>query len=58
MDEDDTIFLIDDTPSVRDSRTLLLKGLRMQPFATAESFIEACRPESHGCVLARGAPPM
>jgi FixJ family two-component response regulator len=53
MDEQDTVFLIDDDPSVRDSLTLLLslKGMRTQPFATAESFIETYRPEWHGCVL-------
>jgi FixJ family two-component response regulator len=53
MDEDGTVFLIDDDPGVRDSLTLLLslKGLRTQPFATAESFIETYRPDSAGCVL-------
>jgi RNA polymerase sigma factor (sigma-70 family) len=51
--ENDTVFLIDDDPGVRDSLTLLLslKGIRTQPFATAESFIETYRPEWHGCVL-------
>lgn len=53
MDQHDTVFLIDDDPSVRDSLTLLLslKGIRTQPFATAESFIETYRSEWHGCVL-------
>jgi RNA polymerase sigma factor (sigma-70 family) len=53
MHEDGTVFLIDDDPGVRDSLTLLLslKGLRTQPFATAESFIETYRPEWSGCVL-------
>jgi len=53
LDEQDTVFLIDDDPSVRDSLTLLLslKGIRTQPFATAESFIETYRPEWRGCVL-------
>ena len=53
MDEHGTVFLIDDDPSVRDSLTLLLslKGVRTQPFASAESFIETYRPEWHGCVL-------
>jgi FixJ family two-component response regulator len=33
MDKHDTVFLIDDDPSVRDSLTLLLalKGIRTQP---------------------------
>jgi FixJ family two-component response regulator len=53
MDEDGTVFLIDDDPGVRDSLTLLLslKGIRTQPFATAESFIETYRPDWRGCVL-------
>ena len=53
MDEHGTVFLIDDDPSVRDALTLLLslKGLRTQPFASAESFIETYRPEWQGCVL-------
>jgi two-component system, LuxR family, response regulator FixJ len=53
MEEQATVFLIDDDPGVRDSLTLLLslKGIRTQPFANAESFIETYRPEWHGCVL-------
>ena len=52
-DQEGTVFLIDDDPSVRDSLSLLLslKGIRTQLFATAETFIEAYRPEWHGCVL-------
>jgi len=51
--EDGTVFLIDDDPGVRDSLTLLLslKGVRTQPFANAESFIETYRPDWSGCVL-------
>jgi two-component system response regulator FixJ len=53
MDEDDTVFLIDDDPGIRDSLSLLLslKGVRTQPFANAESFIETYRPDWPGCVL-------
>ena len=53
MDENDTVFLIDDDPGIRDSLSLLLslKGMRTQPFANAESFIETYRPEWTGCVL-------
>jgi RNA polymerase sigma factor (sigma-70 family) len=52
-DQDGTVFLIDDDPGVRDALTLLLslKGMSTQPFATADSFIEAYRPERAGCVL-------
>jgi FixJ family two-component response regulator len=52
-DQDGTVFLIDDDPSVRDALALLLslQGMSTRPFATAESFIEAYQPESAGCVL-------
>jgi len=52
-ERDGTVFLIDDDPGVRDSLSLLLslKGIRTQPFATAESFIESYRAEWSGCVL-------
>jgi two-component system response regulator FixJ len=52
-DQEGTVFLIDDDPGVRDALTLLLslKGLSTQPFATADSFIEAYRSERAGCVL-------
>jgi FixJ family two-component response regulator len=52
-DENGTVFLIDDDPGVRDSLSLLLslKGVRTQPFANAESFIETYRPDWAGCVL-------
>jgi RNA polymerase sigma factor (sigma-70 family) len=52
-DENGTVFLIDDDPGVRDSLSLLLslKGVRTQPFANAESFIETYRPDWPGCVL-------
>ena len=50
---DATVFLIDDDASVRDSLSLLLslKGIRTQPFAAAEAFLETYRPEWRGCVL-------
>jgi RNA polymerase sigma factor (sigma-70 family) len=52
MDENGTVFLIDDDPAVRDSLSLLLslKGVRTQLFADAESFIETYRPDWAGCV--------
>ena len=48
-----TVFLIDDDPGVRDALTLLLslKGMSTQPFATADTFIQAYHPERAGCVL-------
>jgi FixJ family two-component response regulator len=51
--QDDTVFLIDDDPGVRDALSLLLslKGIRPQLFATAESFIETYRADWFGCVL-------
>jgi FixJ family two-component response regulator len=51
--ESGTVFLIDDDPGVRDSLTLLLslRGIRTQPFATAESFIETYQADWPGCVL-------
>jgi len=53
MNENGTVFLIDDDPGIRDSLSLLLslKGVRTQPFANAESFIETYRPDWPGCVL-------
>jgi FixJ family two-component response regulator len=53
MDENGTVFLIDDDPAVRDSLSLLLslRGVRTQLFANAESFIETYRPDWSGCVL-------
>lgn len=43
----------DEDPGVRDALTLLLslKGLSTRSFATADSLIEAYRPERAGCVL-------
>jgi len=48
-----TVFLIDDDPGARDALTLLLslKGMSTQPFATADTFIQAYQPERAGCVL-------
>ncbi len=48
-----TIFLVDDDAAIRDALSLLLslKGLRAQTFASAEEFLEACRPDWRGCLL-------
>jgi FixJ family two-component response regulator len=50
---DGTVFLIDDDPGVRDSLSLLLalQGIRIQVFASAESFLATFVAESCGCVL-------
>ena len=46
-DQQGTVFLIDDDAGVRDALTLLLslKGMSTQPFATADTFIQASRIE-------------
>jgi FixJ family two-component response regulator len=53
MTPDVTVFLVDDDASVRDSLGLLmsLKGLRTQPFADAQAFLDTYRPEWRGCLL-------
>ena len=53
IEQNGTVFLIDDDPGVRDSLCLLLslKGVRSQPFANAESFMDTYRSDWAGCVL-------
>lgn len=53
MNEQPTVFLVDDDASVRDALSLLLslKGLRSQVFASAETFLSTYRPEWRGCLL-------
>jgi len=49
----DTIFIVDDDPSVRDALSLLL-SLRGHPtatFASAEDFLAAVQPAWRGCVV-------
>ncbi|MFA5081628.1 MAG: response regulator [Hydrogenophilaceae bacterium] len=47
------IYIVDDDHSVRDSLALLLnfRGFRTREFASAEAFIEAWKPDWHGCLL-------
>lgn len=48
-----TVFLIDDDPAVRDSLSLFLglKGFRIQPFASAESFLDTYDERRPGCLV-------
>lgn len=50
----ETVFLVDDDPSVRDALTLLLslKGHPCASFASAEDFLAALQPDWRGCVVA------
>lgn len=50
----ETIYIIDDDPSVRDAMSLLLslQGHVSATFATAEDFIAALQPHWRGCVVA------
>lgn len=50
---DPTVFLIDDDPAVRDSLSLFLslKGLRIQPFASAEDFLAVYNAKHPGCLV-------
>ncbi len=50
----ETVFIVDDDPSVRDALSLLLslKGYVAATFASAEDFLSAMQPDWRGCVLA------
>lgn len=50
---DFTIYIVEDDASVRDALGLLLglRGYRTAIFADAESFLQAWRPDWHGCLL-------
>jgi len=47
------VTVVDDDEAVRDSLTLLLnfRGYRTRAFASAETFLDACRPDWRGCLL-------
>lgn len=53
MNDNLTIFVVDDDPAVRDSLTLLLEqeDLPVQTFDGAEAFLAACRPQQRGCAI-------
>ena len=48
-----TVFIIDDDASVRDSLGLVLglRGYRTTLFADADSFLRALRPDWQGCMI-------
>lgn len=48
-----SVFIIDDDPSIRDSLGLLLslRGYRSSFFSSAENFLQAWRPNWQGCLL-------
>lgn len=50
---DNTVFIVDDDASVRDSLSLLLslRGYRTTVFADAASFLGALRPTWQGCLI-------
>lgn len=49
-----TVFIVDDDPSVRDAMSLLLslQGFASACFASAEDFLSALQPGWRGCVVA------
>jgi two-component system response regulator FixJ len=50
----ETVFIVDDDASVRDSLSLMLslQGHATATFASAEDFLQAWQPEWRGCVVA------
>lgn len=54
VEEELTVFIVDDDPAVRDSLSLLLslRGYRTATFGSAESFLGALRPQWRGCLIA------
>lgn len=49
-----TVFIVDDDPSIRDAMALLLglRGFASASFASAEDFLAALKPDWRGCVVA------
>jgi FixJ family two-component response regulator len=48
-----TVYIVDDDAPIRDAlgQLLALRGYRVAPFASAESFLAAWRPEWTGCLM-------
>lgn len=53
MNDDTTIFVIDDDPAVRDSLTLLLEqeGVAIETYDSAETFLAGYRPSPRSCAI-------
>jgi FixJ family two-component response regulator len=53
MNSQTTVFLVDDDDAVRDSLTLLFEtaGLAVEAYSSAETFLDAYRPERPGCLV-------
>ena len=53
MNEDQTIFIIDDEKSVRDSIKLLMEsiGLKAQVFASAQEYLDQFDADAPGCLI-------
>lgn len=53
MNENNTVFVVDDDPAVRDSLTLLIEqeGLPVKAFASAEDFLASCQMQCSGCII-------
>ncbi len=53
MQNEMTVFIVDDDPAARDSVAALVrsKGLPVETFASAEDFLNAFQPRSLGCLV-------
>src|SRR5687767_4382868 len=53
MDNDSTVFVIDDDPDARESVVALvsLKGMKAEAYASAEDFLARYDPSRTGCVV-------
>jgi FixJ family two-component response regulator len=53
MSPEQVVFVVDDDAAVRDSLRWLMDsvGLRVEPFASGEAFLDAITPAREGCVL-------
>lgn len=53
MDDEQTVFIIDDDDAMRESMQLLLEllGYRVKGFASAHSFLAFCSDDDRGCLV-------